>query len=201
MILHPKNVEHKWTLIALHGTNCEAFKNFFLKGPFPVKPFTVPEGCRIVIPKSPWYKRKVNTIHSWFDITKDYHGCEPEDLVEPTKYISKLLDEEIKVLGDSKKVFLGGFNQGGTVSLDVYLRTNHILGGVFSCSGFCLCKKFDWENIDVQKKKLTPIFMRHGEEDYNIRAVQGKSTYDVMSSFGIDHWTWDLEADVSRTYT
>jgi hypothetical protein len=88
MILHPNKAVHKYTLIALHGTNAEAFKNFFLKGPFPVKPFTLSENCRIIIPKSPWYKRRVNTTHSWFDITKDYHGCEPKDLIEPTKYIS-----------------------------------------------------------------------------------------------------------------
>jgi predicted esterase len=98
-------------------------------------------------------------------------------------------------------VFLGGFNQGGTIALDVYLKTDHILGGVFSCSGFCLVKKLEWEKIDIEKKKLTPLFLRHGEEDYNIRAAQGKVTYDVMASRGIDHWTWDLEADVSRTYT
>jgi predicted esterase len=72
---------------------------------------------------------------------------------------------------------------------------------VFGCSGFCLIKGLDWSKIDTKKKKLTPLFLRHGEEDYNIRAVQGKATYDVMATKGVDHWEWDLELDVSRTYT
>jgi hypothetical protein len=97
-------------VIALHGTNADAFKNFFLKGPFPVKPFKVPESCRLVIPKSPWYQRKVNTTHSWFDVIKDYHLCYPEDIAEQSKYVDKLLQSEIEVLGDASKIFLGGFN-------------------------------------------------------------------------------------------
>ncbi len=44
--------------------------------------------------------------------------------------VIELLDTEAEKLGDSKKVFLGGFNRGGTISAATYLQYDQVLGGV-----------------------------------------------------------------------
>jgi len=49
--------------------------------------------------------------------------------------ISKMIDEEAKLLGSSKKVFIGGFSQGCAISIATLLSYPEPLGGVVCLSG------------------------------------------------------------------
>lgn len=76
----------------------------------------------------------------------------------------RIVDREVKILGDPKRVFLGGISQGCSVVLGAWLKGPHILGGILG-SGGCLCLKIDWENLKKEDKKKTPLLLYHGVKD------------------------------------
>jgi predicted esterase len=44
--------------------------------------------------------------------------------------------EEIGKLGSAKKIYIGGFAEGGSIALQTYMKFNKgILGGVVCCGG------------------------------------------------------------------
>jgi hypothetical protein len=48
-----------------------------------------------------------------------------KSLQEGVKLASGLIDQEVKKLGDSKKVLLGGFTRGVTTALTAWLQGSH----------------------------------------------------------------------------
>jgi phospholipase/carboxylesterase len=79
--------------------------------------------------------------------------------------VQKLIKHEVSLLGNADKVFLGGFSQGAALALATYLSLkDHQLGGVVTCSGGHLAI-IDWEKVDIQMKKLTPLLFYHGADD------------------------------------
>jgi predicted esterase len=66
-ILHPRNAEHQYTLIWLHGigTDGQSFKNLFLDD----RQMQLPYGCKVIIPTAPM--RKVTScernMYAWYD--------------------------------------------------------------------------------------------------------------------------------------
>ena len=86
----------------------------------------LPLGCKLVIPTGSVhriYGMGFKDMISWFNVhsyhvddeepmTPAYfreHYCQ-EDIQESVNVITRILKEEIEILGDSKKVFLGGYS-------------------------------------------------------------------------------------------
>ena len=87
--------------------------------------------------------------------------------MESVDLVTKLVEKEIEKLdGKSENVFIGGFSQGCSLSLATFLTLkNHQLGGVVGLSGMLALKVKDWNEIDLDLKRKTPIFLYHGESD------------------------------------
>ena len=73
---------------------------------------------------------------SWFDL-KSLSPNGPEDeagVKAASEYVIRLIEAEIAAGIDSSRIILGGFSQGGALSLYTAVTTKHRLGGVVALS-------------------------------------------------------------------
>lgn len=134
--------------------------------------------------------------YSWFDMLEgDKPGAEKSEadwqsrfdqdgLVSQSDKILSMIETEKSALGDdASKVFVGGFSQGGILSLATFLRyeqTDSPLGGVFSLSGMQgLAKdKYTYSSTSRSAKAitvmrgLTPLFTYYGKEDPGFKGAE-----------------------------
>src|ERR1700761_7510084 len=89
---------------------------------------------------------------------------------------TKLITDEIDAGIPSNRIILGGFSQGGAMSLFTGVTTPHKLGGIFGLSCYLVLgdkiKDFVKESSDANKD--TPIFMGHGDADDLVRYSWGQ---------------------------
>ena len=84
-------------------------------------------------------------------------------------YVTDYLETEVGHLGGAeigaKKVFIGGFADGANIAITTHLLfKGATLGGVVGCSGF-FGTVIEYDNINIEEKKNTPIYLQHGEAD------------------------------------
>ena len=103
--------------------------------------------------------------------------------MESVDLVSKIIDTEAISLGNSNKVFVGGFSQGCAVTLATLISYPKPLGGIVALSGAQSLKVDDWSKIE-QFKKDTPLFLYHGGSDPTIPVALAKMTYDQMIGEG-----------------
>ena len=161
----PKRWKYTHVIIFLHGLGdiAKSYIDFFLNTK--VLPSDIP--IKIILLQSPYkriiFDRPLGT--SWFTISNfpmtskdDYNFKEAENI---KKDIEKVIKEEAKLLeGKYENIYLGGFSQGGCVSLLVALTFEHLIGGVISLSAYL----FSEIEIKDDKKDLN-VFVGHGEDD------------------------------------
>ena len=161
----PKDGKYTHVIIFLHGLGdrAQSYIDFFLSQK--VLPSDIP--IKIVLLQSP-YKRVIFDMPiatSWFKISsfplvskECYNFNEAEN---SKKNIEKVIHEEAKLIGGKyENIYIGGFSQGGCLSLLVGLTFEHLLGGVICLSGYL----FSEIEIKEDKKNLN-IFVGHGEAD------------------------------------
>lgn len=95
---------------------------------------------------------------------------------------NKLIADEIEAGIPSNRVILGGFSQGGAMSIFTGATTPHKLGGVFGLSCYLILgdkvKEFAKESNEANKD--TPFFMGHGEADELVKYRWGQQTADFL---------------------
>ena len=113
---------------------------------------------------------------SWFDIRRleypltgltdkwNAESFDQKSIRKSVDMIIKLLKKEIKLLGNSQNVYLGGFSQGCCISLATWILCDEVLGGIIGCSGV-MCTNIDWDTVDIDKKNKTPVLLYHGTKD------------------------------------
>ena len=161
----PKDGKYTHVIIFLHGLGdiAKSYTDFFFNQK--VLPPNIP--IKIILLQSPYktvfLDRPIGT--SWFTISNfpleskgDYDFNEANNV---KKDIEKVIEEEAKLIdGKYENIFIGGFSQGGCVSLLVGLTFEHLLGGVICLSGYL------FPEIEIkQEKKNLNIFVGHGEDD------------------------------------
>ncbi|TFL05819.1 Phospholipase/carboxylesterase [Pterulicium gracile] len=103
---------------------------------------------------------------SWFDIkTFELETQEVEPgMLRSSMALNKLISTEVDAGIDASRVVLGGFSQGGAMSLLTGLTGERTLGGLVVLSGWLpLNAKFKSMATDAVKR--TPIFWGHGKAD------------------------------------
>ena len=83
------------------------------------------------------------------------------------------------MLGNSRKLCIGGFSQGGVMALRVGLEYDQPLGGIFCYSGFYSC--FTKPSIFNQG---TPIYIQHGKKDDFFEYEKALDTYKYVKENG-----------------
>ena len=161
----PKNGKYTHVIIFMHGLGdiAKSYVDFFLDSK--ILPPDIP--IKIVLLQSPYKKiffdRPMGT--SWFTISnfpmcsKDDYNFKDAEMAK--KDVEKVIEEEAKLIkGKYENIYIGGFSQGGCVSLLVGLTFEHLIGGVIALSSYL----FSEIEIKDDKKDLN-IFVGHGERD------------------------------------
>lgn len=184
MITKSKMVKNTHSMIFLHGFTMKAENmKYFTKKIDKILPKGVV--MNYILPQAPirkitCYKGKQYT--AWYDYITELNVVEEKinhsDLKESRKFIHKLLDDEIKLLGDSKKVFLGGYSQGCCQMLDAGLTYPQLLGGLIGFKGHI--PSF----TDKSKTYKQKIWVCHGIKDDTIGYEVAKNSYDKYDKKG-----------------
>ncbi|OAL19827.1 hypothetical protein AYO22_09354 [Fonsecaea multimorphosa] len=146
------------------------------------------EDVKFVFPNAPNIPITVNfgmNMPGWYDITN--FSDLKQDFDEPgilrsRATFNKLITDEIDAGLPSNRIILGGFSQGGAMSLFTGATTPHKLGGVFGLSCYLVlgdkikdfAKEANGANID------TPFFMGHGDADEVVKHQWGVQSAEYL---------------------
>ncbi|GKZ29404.1 hypothetical protein AbraIFM66950_004677 [Aspergillus brasiliensis] len=165
-----------------------------------------------IFPNAPMIPITVNfgmSMPGWYDITKlgrdlDFeeairHQDEP-GVLRSRDYFNTLIKEQIDQGIKPSRIVVGGFSQGGAMSLFTGLTSTEKLGGVFGLSCYLLLhdriKNFipgDWPN------KQTPFFIAHGEEDEVVKFEFGKQSAKMVQELGVEDVEFRSYSDLGHS--
>lgn len=101
------------------------------------------------------------------------------------KYFHELIAQEIEAGIPSERIVLGGFSQGGAMSLFAGVTNPTKLGGIFGLSCYMLMHNTLKDYIPKDEpNKDTPIFMGHGAVDPLVKPQYGALTAKILSDLG-----------------
>jgi len=106
-------------------------------------------------------------------------------ILRTQQHVFGLIQKEIDSGIPADRIVLGGFSQGGAVSIFSGLTAKVKLAGVVGLSAYLLLSnQFTTYLPTPNVNKETPIFMGHGDSDMVVNTVIGKKTYDVLKDLG-----------------
>lgn len=127
-----------------------------------------PSYMKVICPTAPTMPVTLNMgfeMPSWFDLrTLDMYGPEDEEgIKKATSNIHALIHAEISAGIAPGRIFLGGFSQGGALSLHAGLTFDKPIGGIIALSCWLPLHK----SFPAAKKTsdTVPIFQCHGDVD------------------------------------
>ena len=152
------------------------------------------EETKFIFPNAPQIPITVNMgmkMPGWYDIT-DFSDMQnrTEDeagIGRSQKVFHNLISEEIKAGIPTERIVLGGFSQGGAMSLLSGVTCSTKLGGIFGLSCYLLLQGKLREMVPGDTPNLkTPIFMGHGDADPLVKVQWGQATAEKLKSWGYD---------------
>jgi predicted esterase len=127
----------------------------------------------------------------WYDIKSlgeiDSRSDDEAGIKESSKYIHDLIANEISAKGiPAERIVVGGFSQGGAMSLYSGLTAPKKLGGIVGLSCYLLLKdKIKDLAIEAGNANAkTKIFMGHGTADPVVIFKYGSMTAEVLKGIG-----------------
>lgn len=130
---------------------------------------TLAQSIRFVFPNAPLRPVTIGggmMMPAWYDILgfslqsrEDLVGLQASQLA-----IEQLIEQEIIQGIAPERIVLGGFSQGGALTLFAGLQSRYRLGGLVSLSAYLPCADYVLNHASAESVQ-TPIFMAHGEQD------------------------------------
>jgi predicted esterase len=125
----------------------------------------------------------------WYDIkslsTLSDREEDIEGITKSRDYFHDLIDQEIAKGIPANRIVLGGFSQGGAMSLLSGVTSKKQLGGIFGLSCYLLLQKNIKDLIpDSNPNQNTPIFMGHGDADQVVAHKWGQMSADELTKHG-----------------
>lgn len=108
---------------------------------------------------------------------------------QTTQYFHELIQAEIDAGIPSDRIILGGFSQGGAMSLFAGLTAPHRLAGVLGLSCWLVLSGRFAEEIKQPGKDTnarTPVLMAHGTADPVVPMELGRMSADMLKGLGYD---------------
>ncbi|KZF20837.1 acyl-protein thioesterase 1 [Xylona heveae TC161] len=186
----PALKRHTATVIFAHGLGDSGAgwaglaENWRRRGKFEEVSFVFPNAPDIPITVN-WGMR----MPGWYDITTFDELADAHDepgILRSRSFFHSLIDKEVSEKGiSSDRIVLGGFSQGGAMSIFAGVTSPRKLGGIVGLSSYLLMgnKIRDLVPSDNPNKD-TPVFMAHGAEDELVKTRWGKKTADLLSEWG-----------------
>lgn len=123
------------------------------------------------------------------DFESTQRNQDERGILKSRDYFHSLIKEEVDKGIDPSRIVLGGFSQGGAISLFTGVTTHYKLGGIFGLSSFLLLatklKEFSPPNGEIPNLK-TPFFIAHGHDDPIVKYEFGDLTQKRLKSLGFD---------------
>ncbi|KAK1907377.1 hypothetical protein P3342_005703 [Pyrenophora teres f. teres] len=131
------------------------------------------EEVKFIFPNAPNIPITLNmgmSMPGWYDIkslsTLDSRAEDEKGIIESQKYFHSLIDEEVAKGIPANRIVIGGFSQGGAMSILSGVTYKNQLGGIFGLSCYLLLQKKIKDLIPTDNpNQQTPIFMGHGDAD------------------------------------
>ncbi|CAF1214377.1 unnamed protein product [Rotaria sordida] len=188
------SVKQTASVIFLHGLGdvgaswLEAFNTYRI-------PKAVPH-VKFIFPNAPIQRVTLNMgmpMPTWFDIHGlDQNAKEDQPGIEKSsKYLSDLIEEEIKGGISPERIMVGGFSMGGAVAIHAALTSPHTLGGVLALSTWLpLSTTFPKALISGDKKVNLPILQCHGDQDSMVQVQWARLTEQGIKAMGFKQYTF-----------
>ncbi|KAM9384017.1 LOW QUALITY PROTEIN: acyl-protein thioesterase 2 [Pholidichthys leucotaenia] len=157
---------------------------------------------KLICPHAPRIPVTLNgrsVMPAWFDLM----GLTPDSQEDETgikkaaESIKAIIEHEVKNGIPPNRIILGGFSQGGALSLYTALTCQHKLAGVVALSCW-LPLHTNFISVSECNKEL-PILQCHGELDFMIPMKYGCMTACKLKSLGIPHITFKSYAGVQHS--
>ncbi|MDB5078951.1 MAG: hypothetical protein JWP00_875 [Chloroflexi bacterium] len=141
----------------------------------------------VVAPRGP-IKVDDNPRGSWFWSVKTAEGVhDPAVLEENAAKLAALIGQLSTLTGvkvDPTQVYLGGFSQGGLMSLEMAARYPDLLAGILPQSG--LISEGAAHKLRDGIFRGKPAFMVHGTRDTILPVERGRQAKEVLEAGGVD---------------
>jgi len=149
------------------------------------------EEVKFIFPNAPAIPITVNmrmTMPGWYDILAfgDLQSDQDEKgITKSQTYFHSLIADEVKAGIPSNRIVLGGFSQGGAMSIFSGITAPTKLGGIFGLSCYLLMHNKVHELVPSDSpNKETPIFMGHGDSDPLVKTPWGQLTAKRLQDMG-----------------
>jgi len=193
-IVFPSKGKHTSTLFFLHGLGDSASGGW--SDLVPEFQSRLP-GLKVILPNAPVQPVSLNggmRMQSWHDI-KSLSGLANEEftgLEQSRQIVSSLLDEEIAAGTPSNKIVLGGFSQGGAMTLWTGLQYSQPLAGLVSMSAYLPYAKdpSTFASLINAANKNTPLLMCHGTADQVVHLTFGERSHKAIAAARPDNVTF-----------
>jgi predicted esterase len=129
------------------------------------------------------------SMPGWYDIHAfgdDIASREEDDtgILKSRDYFHSLIDAEIAKGIPANRIVVGGFSQGGAMSLLAGVTYKEKLGGIFGLSCYLLLRNRIQSLVGTNPNKDTPIFMGHGDIDPVVKHKWGTLSADFLKNLG-----------------
>ncbi|KFH42142.1 Acyl-protein thioesterase-like protein [Hapsidospora chrysogenum ATCC 11550] len=155
---------------------------------------------KFILPHAPLIPITMNggfRMPGWFDIKSLGPSIESlssgnldEDgpgILQTQAYVHSLIQNEITAGISSERIILGGFSQGGAISIFSGLTAPVKIGGIVGLSSWLLLHQSFRDHVPAQDlNKATPILMGHGDQDPLVRHPLAKSSEAALKGMGYD---------------
>lgn len=111
-----------------------------------------------------------------------------EGIKSSADYLTSLIQKEIDAGIPADRIVLGGFSQGGAMSIYTGLMAKVKLAGIVSMSGWLLLSKTFREALNAGPKMNdnTPILMCQGDSDPLVKPELSRLSYQVLNTIGLN---------------
>ncbi|XP_067680982.1 lysophospholipase-like protein 1 [Haliotis asinina] len=144
---------------------------------------------RTVFPTAPMRRCSYmggSPMFMWFDrLAVSPDVAEHDSVHEICHEISHLIDAEVQAGIPKHRILLGGFSNGGCLSLHLGYRFHRDVAGVFNLSSFLQTESSVYKALQKDASHLPPLFQCHGKEDPLVDYKWGESTWNRLKELGV----------------
>ncbi|KAL0078123.1 Phospholipase/carboxylesterase/thioesterase [Phycomyces blakesleeanus] len=177
---------HTATVVWIHGlgTSSASWSSFVeqLSEQFPHVKWILPNA-----PSIPVTFQGGQRTTAWFDIRelglKLTTNEDRDGILDSLAKINQIIKDEVDRGIPSNRIAVGGFSQGGVLSLLTALTSEYKLAAIFGCSGWIPIAD-TLKNLLSGANKETPIQMYHGDADYDILLEVEQNSFDFIKQLG-----------------
>jgi len=150
------------------------------------------EEVSFVFPNAPKIPITINmgmNMPGWYDIkslsTLDDREEDEMGITKSLEYTHGLIEQEIAKGIPADRIVIGGFSQGGAMSLLSGVTSKNKLGGIVGLSCYLLLRKTIKDRIPTDNpNQNVPIFMGHGDADAVVAHKWGKLSAEELEKHG-----------------